>query len=453
MRTFLEQHTCLEYANIIFMRDFWPYFKGKKVTVMGLGLLGRGVGDAAFLAECGAKLTITDLKSSAELKPSLQKLRKYKNIKYVLGRHRIEDFRNADFILKAAGVPLDSVYIKEARKNKIPIEMSAALFAKLSGVPIIGITGTRGKSTVTHLIAHILKSAGKKVILGGNVRGVSNLQLLKQVKNSDIAVFELDSWQLQGFGEAKISPSIAVFTNFLSDHLNYYKNDKKKYFNDKSYIYKFQHPNDVLVLGPKMKGLVRRVKGKVSYADSKDVPKSWHINLLGRHNIENIACAIRVARILGVKNEVIKKAVEFFKPIGGRLEMVKKVQGVHIYNDTNSTTPDAVIAALNSFSKKVILIMGGMDKGSQVNDLLKILPSKTKYVFLTPGSGSDRILSERLKVESYKVKDLRSAVEKSLGLASRGDIILFSPGFASFNMFKNEYDRGDQFMEIVKNLK
>src|SRR3989344_632519 len=122
------------------MKDFRAYFKNKRVTVMGLGLLGRGVGDVAFLAECGAKLTVTDLKTASQLKDSLKKLRKYKGIKYVLGKHNLEDFRKADLVLKSAGVPLDSIYIKEARKHKIPVEMSAAIFAKFSKVPIIGIT-------------------------------------------------------------------------------------------------------------------------------------------------------------------------------------------------------------------------------------------------------------------------------------------------------------------------
>jgi len=212
------------------MPNFKQFFKGKKITMMGLGLLGRGVGDAAFLAECGAEVLVTDLKSKNELKSSLQKLRKYNHIKYILGRHRLEDFKNTDLILKSAGVPLDSIYIKEARKHKIPVEMSAALFAKFSGIPMLGVTGTRGKSTVTHLIAHILKSAGKKIILGGNVRGVSNLQLLKDTKGTDMSVFELDSWQLQGFGDMQLSPDIAVFTNFMQDHMNYYGGDMEKYF-------------------------------------------------------------------------------------------------------------------------------------------------------------------------------------------------------------------------------
>src|SRR3989344_3754467 len=227
------------------MQDFKSYFKGKKVTVMGLGLLGRGVGDAAFLAECGAEVLVTDLKQKDVLKPSLQKLKKYSKpargragIKYVLGEHRLEDFKNCDMVLKAAGVPIDSPYIKEAKKNKIPVEMSGSLFARLSGLPIIGVTGTRGKSTVTELIFHILKSSGKKAILGGNIRGVSNLQLLKKftpprsggARNAEVAVMELDSWQLQGFGESKISPHIAVFSTFYPDHMGYYAGSMNKYF-------------------------------------------------------------------------------------------------------------------------------------------------------------------------------------------------------------------------------
>jgi UDP-N-acetylmuramoylalanine--D-glutamate ligase len=433
------------------MKDFEKYFRNKKITLIGLGILGRGIGDALFLLESGANLTITDLKTKEQLKEPLQKLKNFKDIEFVLGEHRLEDFRNKDMVIKAAGVPIDSPYIMEAKKYKIPVEMSASLFTRLCGLPVIGVTGTRGKSTVTHLIAHILKLSGKKVILGGNVRGVSNLQLLKKVKNSDIAILELDSWQLQGFGEAKISPYISVFTSFMPDHMNYYKNSMKDYFTDKSYIYKFQNKNDVLVLGPKMKNKAIGAKGKIVNARARDVLKSWHTNLLGPHNLENIACAISVAKILGIKDEFIKKAVESFKPVEGRLQMVRKFRGISIYNDTNSTTPDAVIAALNSFSQKVILIMGGMDKGLKIEDLVKILPSKSKHIFLTPGSGGDKIDYEKLKIE--KVLGLKEALKEAIKKAKRGDIILFSPGFASFNMFKNEYDRGDQFMKIVKNLK
>ena len=223
--------------------NYRKYFRNKKITVMGLGLLGRGIGVTKFLAECGADLLITDLKSKKELKSSLDKLEKFKNIKYVLGKHRLADFKNCDFIIKAANVPFDSLYIKEAGKNNIPVEMDASLFAKLSLATIIGITGTRGKSTVTNLIYKTLKEHSFKkrnVFLGGNIKGIATLPLLKKSKREDFVILELDSWQLQGFGDSRISPHISVFTNFLSDHMNYYKSYKDaKIYHVR--IYKQQH--------------------------------------------------------------------------------------------------------------------------------------------------------------------------------------------------------------------
>ncbi len=199
-------------------------FKGKKVTIMGLGLLGKGIGDARFLAECGADVLVTDLKTKEQLAAALEELKDYKNITYVLGEHRLEDFRDRDFVIKGGGAPLDSIYIAEARKHKIPVEMDASLFAKHTEATIVGITGTRGKSTTTQAIYEILKTYYKKgtVFLGGNVRGTATLPLLLEAKKGDVVVMELDSWQLQGFGEAQIAPHISVFTNFLPDHLNYY---------------------------------------------------------------------------------------------------------------------------------------------------------------------------------------------------------------------------------------
>src|SRR3989338_5869732 len=186
--------------------DASAHFRGKKITIMGLGLLGRGVGDARYLAECGAELIVTDLKSREQLAESVAQLKSFPNIQFVLGEHRLEDFRGRDLILKAAGIPLDSPYIAEAKKNKIPVRMSADLFAEISGVPIIGVTGTRGKSTVAHMIYEILKtglglnhSEGmvgrttpyKGVVLGGNVRGVSTLPLLHEVTPEHISLLFL----------------------------------------------------------------------------------------------------------------------------------------------------------------------------------------------------------------------------------------------------------------------
>jgi UDP-N-acetylmuramoylalanine--D-glutamate ligase len=439
------------------MEKYKNFFKNKKVTVIGLGLLGRGVGDAQFLAECGATLTITDLKSKEQLKESLKKLSQYKNIKYVLGKHQLEDFQDCDMVLKAAGVPLDSIYIKEAKKNKIPVEMSATLFAKLSGVKMVAVTGTRGKSTVTHLVAHILKSAGKKVVLGGNVQGVSNLQLLKKVKKSDITVFELDSWQLQGFGDNKISPDVSVFTTFFPDHMGYYDGSMKKYFSDKANIFKYHQKHHILIVGEQVLPFIKKWGGKISskmIVPKSKLPKGWHLGIKGEHNIYNAALAVQVVKRLGVKDEVIKKALASFKGVPGRLEFIREVKGVKYYNDTTATTPEATVAALRALGEdsNIALIAGGSDKGLDMTALVHEIPKYTKAVFLLAGTGTDELV-KNFKVESCVVKNLKEAVVLARKITQKGDTILLSPAFASFGIFSNEYDRGEQFMKIVKKLK
>ncbi len=172
------------------MKDFQNYFKDKRVTVMGLGLLGRNIGDAAYIAEAGAaEVIVTDLKTEVELESAVSQLRGYTNIKFALGGHETEDFQNRDLIVVSAGVPMDSEYLAVAREAGTPLVQSAALFAQLSEVPVIGITGTRGKSTVTMMIHHVLSYVtGEQILLGGNIRGVSNLQLLNEVKDDSICV-------------------------------------------------------------------------------------------------------------------------------------------------------------------------------------------------------------------------------------------------------------------------
>ncbi len=444
------------------MIGYKEFFKGKKITVMGLGLLGRGVGDIAFLAQHGAYLTVTDLKTERELAPSIRKLSRLKNITYHLGEHRLEDFRNADLVIKVAGVPLDSLYITEARKHGIPIEMSTSLFARFSPATIIGITGTRGKSTVTHLIYEILKKVGKKVYLGGNVKGIATLPLLRKIKNGDYIVLELDSWQLQGFGESKISPHIAVFTTFMEDHLNYYKGNMKTYLADKANIFLYQKREDFLVLGKSVSSFIRKKYGKKIKAhiiSPAQISSKWKIPLLGKHNEDNISLAVAVADVLKIPKTITKKAVENFKGVSGRMELVRTYKGVHIYNDTTATTPHATLAALRALSRKknIILIFGGADKNIDMKELLKDIPKYCKGLVLLPGTGTDRILPQ-LQVTGDKLqinqpaRSLGQAVHKALNIAQNGDVVLFSPAFASFGMFQNEFHRGDEFVKIIKKL-
>lgn len=439
--------------------DYKSFFKGKRITLMGLGLLGRGAGDAEFLAKCGAVLTVTDLKSEEELRPSLTKLKKYKDIRYVLGKHDIADFHNVDLVVKNAGVPLHSPYIAEAHAQGIPVEMSASLFARFAPGPIVGVTGTRGKSTITHLVYEMLKASGKKVHLGGNVRGVSTLGLLPKVKPGDITVLELDSWQLQGFGEARISPQVAVFSNLLEDHRNYYKSDPEQYFKDKAQIFLHQDKGGVLVAG---RGIAKQIRTIVKEHEWKgklilpsELPPSFKLAIPGEHNRENAALAVEAVRALGVPENVMRETLANFIGLPGRLEFVREVRGVKVYNDTNATTPDATRAALAALApQKPILIMGGADKELDMSKLLLVLPKHTKKIILLPGTGTDKlVLSAVLEKKVVRVTNLSGAIREAFDATEKGDVILFSPAFASFGLFQNEYDRGEKFLKLIRALK
>ena len=446
------------------------YFKNKKITVMGLGLLGRGLADVAFLAECGADLIVTDLKNAEALAPTLKKLKKFRKIKYVLGEHRLEDFRDRDMILKSAGVPLDSSFIEVARSQNIPIEMDESLFVKLAPeVMIIGVTGSHGKSTTTMLIYEMLLHAKKKlgwkhkILLGGNLRGLATLPLLKKVKAGDMVVLELSSWQLQGFGEAKISPRISVFTNFMDDHLDYYNNNREAYWNDKAYIFSNQTSSDYLVAPT---AILKKIQAKYPALKSHfmkplSIPDSWQLYIKGEHNKKNAELAFAVGNILQIKEGVIKEALTNFKSIAGRLELVRTINGIDVYNDTNSTSPDTLLVALNSLGakKNIVLIMGGADKNMDMLPTLKRIPDFATTVVLLSGKGTTG--TDKIKADMYALRDvhiieakaLTDAFTQAFFYAREGDSILLSPGFASFGMFVNEYDRGDQFNKIVKNFK
>lgn len=439
--------------------DYRDYFKDKKITVMGLGLLGRGVGDVAFLAELGADLVVTDLKTEDELEESIVKLSGYANITYRLGGHDLDDFKNKDLILRSANIPLDSEYLKEAERHGIPVTQSTALFAKFTEAKLIGVTGTRGKSTVTQMVYEIFKKTGERTFLGGNVRGVSTLALLPELQKEDYCVLELDSWQLQSFGTEKISPHVAVFTTFMQDHMNYYKGDMLQYLDDKANIFKYQTPGDVLVIGNQADRIIEEkynndILAHKYVASGFDIPHDWQLKMPGDHNRYNAGIAKVICEQMGVNDEIIKKVITEFKGMPFRLEFVGEVDGVSIYNDSNGTSPDATIAAINSFGdKNIVLIAGGTDKKLDVEKLTEEIQGKVKGLVLLSGSGTDR-LKEFLLPGSYtEFDELGECLTQARELADDADVVVFSPGFSSFEKFKNEYDRGEQFTELVKKSK
>lgn len=436
-------------------RDIYlPYFENKKVTVLGLGLLGRGIGDTAFLASAGADLIVTDKKDKEALASSLDALQKYPEIVFHLGEHTLADFEHRDFVIKAAGVPLDSPYIMHAKERSIPVHMSAALVSSiilehLSNVTIIGVTGTRGKSTTTYMIHHALTAAGKRAHLGGNVRGVANLPLLEEIEDGDYLVLELDSWQLQGFKELHISPRIAVFTSFLDDHLNYYKGDKEAYFNDKAAIFINQKHDDILIASSQAHTeLLKRGLGEDAIVPEILATTS---NLIGEHNEVLISLVQETVKHCGVDLQTFHKALTTFLPAEGRLEYKGIFRGVRVYNDNNATTGDATIAAIRaivySHAIKPIVIVGGTDKGLDITLLEKEILENTKAYILLDGTGTQRLtLSKDTCFET-----LDECVAKAFEIAQEGDVLVFSPGFASFSKyFNNEYERNDLFVTLLQ---
>lgn len=445
------------------------YFYKKKITVMGIGLLGRGLGDIQFLAENGAEIIATDLKSENQLKKSLQKLKKFKNITYTLDRHLLKDFKKRDLILKGNGVSLDNKYIEAAMRENVPVHMSLGLILDIIrkekiDVTVIGITGTKGKSTTTALIEAILKKSGKKYHVAGNIRGIANLPLLKKVQDGDIILAEMDSWQLQGLHAAKISPNIAVFTNFFEDHLNYYEGSMEKYFHDKSAIFQYQNKDDTLIMTNEAKRSIadyisKPLQSKKIIASFGEKLQKQKYTIFGKHNEKNIALAYQTAKQINISDKTVFSALESFKAIDGRFQFIKTKKDVDFYNDNNSTTPESTIASLQSLEKRfpernIILIGGGSDKNFNYQKLSRYIQRNISFSILFSGGATDKIKSyfgprfERV-IETMSMK---TAVNIAWEKAEPGDIIILSPGAASFGIFKNEYERNDLYLKYIKLL-
>lgn len=420
---------------------------------MGLGLHGGGVGSAKFFCLQGADVLVTDLKTQEQLQESLDKLKGLK-IKYTIGKHEEEDFLWADLIIKNPDVPSTSPYLEIAKKNNIKIETDINLFLKLSKAFVIGVTGTKGKSTTASLIYHLLKAEFKNVFLAGNI-GVSPLELLPLIKKNDRVVLELSSFELEGLTQG---PNIAVITNIMPDHLNRY-GTMTEYIEAKKAIFRFQTSRDYLILNKDnliVRQMASEAKGKVVFFSKDIVPKGF--KLFGEHNLANLSAAIEVAKALKIPQEKIDGALKTFKGVPNRQEFVREVKGIKYFNDTTATMPEAVIAAINTFleqfpESRLILICGGQNKGLKYNELATLIKERVDEVIMLPGTAADRIkegIGDYTRL--HQVASMPEAVKKAKDLAKKGDIVILSPGAASFNLFKNEFDRGDQFVKAVKNL-
>lgn len=359
---------------------------------MGLGIQGGGVEVARTMVAAGAIVTVTDLKSPADLSSSVAQLKDLP-ITFILGEHRQQDFASSDAIIRNPGVPENLPLLTAAREHAIPVLMETALFAKYTSATLMGITGTRGKSTTTHMVAHILKTAGKQVTMAGNLPGKAALPLLQTLKQDDLVVLELSSWQLQGFASEKISPSIAIITSIYPDHLNRYSS-MEEYIRDKTYIFAFQRPQDHILLNKdnlETAALASQVHSQLTWFSHHDLPRDLVLSVPGQHNRENAAAARSACMLLHVPTEIIDQALHSFKGVPFRLQTVATVNAIRIINDTTSTTPTATLKAIVAIPSPKTLILGGESKQLPVDELAQEINLVQDKLVLLSGSGTEEI--------------------------------------------------------------
>lgn len=447
------------------MENFQSFIRGvkdKKVVIWGLGLNQGGLEAAKYFARLKAKVLVVDPKSKADLKESISALRKFSNIKFLLGKQEEAQFYGANLVIKNPAISWELPIVKNLLKKKLRIETDISLFFRFFKGKIIGITGSKGKTTTTTLINQLVQKAGKKVLLGGNIK----ISLFSYLNKKDLedknktAVLELSSFQLEDLEFVKKSPQVAVVTNIYRDHLNRY-GTLKKYIESKKPICKFQKGSDFLVLNKldkKAKEFAKNSKAKAVWFTSDLALGAAKINpiFFSNTNLANLAAALTVAKILKVKKETQDKVIKDFKGVPYRMEKVRTVKGIAFYNDTAATIPDAAINNLKSFEKKVILISGGANKNLKFTEFAKCVARKVKKIILLPGTATpliEKVLVQKAPgVTRVEASSMDKAVKTAYKSASIGDVVLLSPGCASFGLFKNEFDRGDQFNIAVKKL-
>lgn len=425
-------------------------------------------------------MVVTDLKHRRELAAGLDKLRSPEKMRLVLGRHRYRDFRDADLVIKNPGVPRHSPYLRYARDRGVPVETDVGLFldrARSLGARVIGVTGTKGKSTTASLLYRMISRERADALFGGNIT-ISVLDLVDRLSPGCPVVLELSSFQLGDIASRRYSPPVALLTNFLDDHLNWYPG-AREYFSDKAVIFRYQAPGDRLVVNREDKAfdMVARSGGRITdtfgFGELAEGTGSFVRNdavchrgpegdreivnigdtvLLGRHNLYNLLAAVAAARCVGVAPEAVAETARRFRGLDHRLEHVARIGGVEVYNDSAATTPDAAMAALAAVDGEVTLIAGGSDKNLPLERFARTLERRVSRLLLLEGSGTRKLLETGVGMTYELFDNLEGAVRRAVSCTSPGGTVLLSPGFASFGLFKNEFDRGDRFREIVREL-
>ena len=456
-------------------------YRGRRVLVMGLGAFGGGIGAVKFLVARGAVVTVTDLRSPESLADSLKSLDETPPDRLVLGRHDEDDFLNAELLVVSPAVKRDATLLNVARAAGVPITSEMNLFWKWNRAPVIAVTGSNGKSTttaMTHAIVEcfLKQQSGRRAWLGGNI-GASLLPLVDQIQPDDLVVLELSSFQLADLDRLQVSPHVAVVTNFAPNHLDWHP-DLNHYRGSKQAILRWQGEDDVAVLndddsdvaqwsthGIRRGFRLRANVGEGAFLRGDDaiirmddeevaVPLREWVKLPGLHNIANALGATVAAMSVGANLDHVRNALENYQPLPHRLQFVAEVDGRRFYNDSLATTPESTEVALAAFERPIVLLAGGYDKHVDLGQMASAIARQVKAVSLmgqtapvlkaSIESCKDRVCQVSEPQPSFATA-FAWAVEKS----APGDVVLLSPGCASYDWFRNFADRGAQFTELV----
>lgn len=467
----------MEYENEK-LKEFEKYIKGKRVAIIGLGVSNLPLID--YFHEKKSNVTVFDEKELVDIpKEILDKITNYA-MEISLGKNYLSRLVNFDLILRSPScLPSVPELEKEAERGAI-VTTEVELLMKMCPCKMIGITGSDGKTTTTTLISLILKNLGYRCHVGGNI-GTPLFTSLKNIMPDDIVVLELSSFQLM---EMEVSPDIAVITNITPNHLNVHK-DYEEYINAKKNIFRYQNKDGILILNYDneiTKSCGQEAKGKVIYFSSKhklddgyivdenvikkcDDKLRKHIvnvkdlEIKGKHNYENICAALAATEEL-VEEEKAVETLQDFPGVEHRIEFVREINHVKWYNDSASSTPSRTISGLNAFEDEgIVLIAGGADKNLDYTPIAKPILDKVKTLILM-GQTAEKIFeavkeeaeTEQKDINIYMVNSLEQAVILAKRYSKPNQVVLFSPASTSFDMFKNMYDRGKKFKEIVNKM-
>ena len=457
----------------------YKQFIGKKVAILGLGI--EGLSSLRFFKENGSEVDVKEKKEESEIDQEvLEKARNYTS-DFKFGLDYLQNLLVYDIVVRSPSLRPDTPQLLEVSHNGVIITSNTKIFFDLCVGKIIGITCTKGKGTTTALIGEMLKKSGFRAFVGGNI-GRPPLDFVHEIGVNNWAVLEMSSFQLI---DMEKSPHVAVVLMVTSEHLEWHK-DTTEYIEAKMNIVSHQEAQDFSVINVDYQGsssfsdqteaeklfvsihkeqdsgvyLKNEVITRTLSGKTEPILSVGEIFLRGRHNIENISAAAAASSVIGVRVEDIAKVAREFKGLPHRLEFIVEVSGVKYYNDSFSTTPETAIAALKSFTEPLILILGGSDKGSNYSELGKLINEvdNIKEIILI-GDTADKIeeyIDLKGKYKSKVTKELRTMseiVSKAKETAKSGDVVLLSPASASFGLFKNYKDRGEQFSQAIRSLK